>query len=138
MTERCVLVLAREGDPALARLAALAPGRVRHVRPRDLSRPGWRYVAGEPEEARAVADGEVLAAADVGGVLCRIGALVEADLPHIHPADRAYVAAEMNAFLLAWLSQFRGARGAEPVPYELWGRGGDAALDSQAELRWLS
>ena len=38
------------------------------------------------------------------GVLTRLTQVSEDDLPHIVPADRAYVASEMGAFLLAWLS----------------------------------
>ena len=47
-------------------------------------------------------------------MLCRIGAIMPGDLPHIHTEDRIYVAAEMNAFLHAWLSQFGGVRFNDP------------------------
>jgi hypothetical protein len=36
------------------------------------------------------------------------------DLPHVHRDDRAYVAAEITAFLRAWLAQFAGVRFNEP------------------------
>jgi hypothetical protein len=118
-----MLVLAREGDSAVAELRARAPGYVRQVRPRDLSRAGWRYVAGQPEEACAVADGQVIPCRDIAAVLCRLPGVAIADLADIQAVDRAYVAAEMHAFLLAWLTQFRGMRFNAPTPGSLCGPG---------------
>jgi hypothetical protein len=125
-----MLVLAREGDPALAELRAQAPGYVRHVRPADLSRRGWRYVAGRPEQACAVAEGEVVPSDDIAAVLCRIPALAAGELIDIQPVDRPYVAAEMQAFLLAWLAQFRGLRFNAPTPGSLCGPGWHA-------MKWI-
>jgi hypothetical protein len=129
MAHSCMLVIAREADAAVADLCARAPGYVRHVRPSDLSRRGWRYVAGRPDAACAVAEGEVVHSSDVAAVLCRVPAIAPADLPHIQSADRGYVAAEMQAFLLAWLAQFRGLRFNAPTPGSLCGPAWDA-------LRW--
>lgn len=39
----------------------------------------------------------------VTGVVNRLGVLTAADLPGVHPDDRAYAAAELTAFLTAWL-----------------------------------
>jgi hypothetical protein len=39
----------------------------------------------------------------VTGVVNRLGAVTSADLPGVHPDDRAYAAAELTAFLTAWL-----------------------------------
>jgi hypothetical protein len=130
MAEPCFLVLARDGDPALAELRAQAPGFVRQVSPGDLSRRGWRYVAGSPGQARAVAEGEVVPCDHIAAVLCRIPALTTADLPGIQPVDRAYIASEMHAFLLAWLTQFRGLRFNAPTPGSLCGPGWQA-------MKWL-
>ena len=121
LRDGAVLVLARDMDPALALLRAAAPDRVRHAAPRDLSRAGWRYVAGQPDEACAVAEGQVLRAEEIGTVVCRIHSILEADLPHLRSCDRAYAAAEMTAFLMAWLTQFRGARFNAPSPPSLCG-----------------
>src|SRR5262249_16821413 len=49
------------------------------------------------------AHGLAVPTSDLGGVLTRMPAVFETDLPQITVADRAYVAAEMTAFLLAWL-----------------------------------
>jgi hypothetical protein len=75
--------------------------------PSDLSRPGWRFrldAQGTPAAATAVVGGEVVAVEAIDGVLTRLPQVSEHDLGQIVPADRAYVAAEMSAFLLAWLS----------------------------------
>lgn len=39
----------------------------------------------------------------VTGVVNRLGVVTMADLPEVHPDDRAYAAAELTAFLTAWL-----------------------------------
>lgn len=41
---------------------------------------------------------------DIAGVLVRLPCVYAHELLHITPADRDYVAAEMTAFLLSWLS----------------------------------
>jgi hypothetical protein len=51
-----------------------------------------------------VVDGQRVGVGRVAGVLTRLARVDEADLPHITPAARSYVAAEMSAFLLCWLA----------------------------------
>lgn len=115
MDNGCLLVIARSGDPAVDVLRAQAPRRlVMHATVPDLSRAGWRYEIGDASRLSACAAGRVLRAFDIAAVLCRVGAVTPADLPHIHDDDRVYVAAEMNAFLHAWLMQFSGVRFNEP------------------------
>jgi hypothetical protein len=73
--------------------------------PDDLSTPGWRHqpgVASAP--SRAVVEGRVVDVGAIRGVLTRLPCVVADDLPRIVPEDRGYVAAEMTAFLTAWLS----------------------------------
>jgi hypothetical protein len=75
--------------------------------PSDLSRPGWNYrldSADGPRGSAAVIGGEVVDVGTIAGVLTRLPWVTEDDLRQIVAADRAYVAAEMTAFLLAWLS----------------------------------
>jgi hypothetical protein len=79
------------------------------MRPSDLSMGGWRYRPGEAGTSRFVAAGSSVQAGDLDGVLTRMAGVFEGDLGHIEPADRTYVAAEMTALLLAWLSEL-------PVP----------------------
>jgi hypothetical protein len=70
----------------------------------DLSVSGWRVRVGEPHASRAVLGGREVALRDVRGVLTLLPSISEAELLDITPDDRAYVAAEMTAFLLFWLS----------------------------------
>ena len=76
----------------------------------DLSRPGWRFSLGNGgpgADGSAVVGGRQVATTDIAGVLTRLPHVTEAELPAIVPEDRTYVAAEMTAFLLAWLSALR-------------------------------
>ena len=81
------------------------------------------------ERLAACASGCVVRASEIAGVLCRIGAVMPNDLPHIHEDDRVYVAAEMNAFLHAWLMQYPGVRFNDPSWISLAG-------PSWHPLRW--
>jgi hypothetical protein len=77
---------------------------VRLLRPCDLSRPGWRYELGDHAGlSQAVVATRACPEEQLTGVITRLASVTPADLPHIDPADRTYVAQEMHAFLLAWL-----------------------------------
>ena len=89
---------------AQAILAAWAPWEVALCTPGDLSIPGWRYYVGAPEAGAAVIAGEILPAAAITGVLTRLSAVHPEMLGHIDTADREYVASEMTAFLIAFVS----------------------------------
>lgn len=115
MADGCLLLLARADDPAIRTLRQQAPLRLSHARIADLSRAGWRYVSGRPDQATACVDGRVISADEIAAVVCRIPAIMPSDLPHVHRDDRVYVAAETNAFLRAWLAQFAGVRFNEPT-----------------------
>ncbi len=71
----------------------------------DLSVPGWRYSPSNRAASRAVVSGRVVPDKSIRGVLLRRPLILEQELMHIAPADREFVAAEMSAFLLAWLSE---------------------------------
>ena len=73
----------------------------------DLSIQGWRLYSDVSRAQVAIASGRPVAQDDIRGVLTRLPAVSERELPHIRPEDRAYVAAEMTAFLLAWMSRLR-------------------------------
>jgi hypothetical protein len=70
----------------------------------DLVSPGWTLSVGDPRGGTAVVDGRQIGTADISAVLTRRPSVLPEELGRIHPADRAYVAAETNAFLVAWLS----------------------------------
>jgi hypothetical protein len=75
----------------------------RLITPEDVSMVGWRYRPGAGHSARVVVDGNVIDAQAITGVLVRLPQVFEQDVLHIVEEDRAYVAAEMTAFLRAWL-----------------------------------
>ncbi|BFU92805.1 MAG: hypothetical protein NTAFB01_39920 [Nitrospira sp.] len=102
---RMVLVVANAGDAvASAFVRRYARQGVRLLRPSDLSRLGWRYEIGDHAgPSQAVVAGRACPEGRLAGVITRLVSVTPADLPHIKPADRAYVAQEMQAFLLAWL-----------------------------------
>jgi hypothetical protein len=100
-----LLVLAGAGDQIAADFVARhAQAGVELLVPRDLSRCGWRFRLGDPAAAVAVTATHRFRLGDAGGLLTRLPAVTDADLPHIAAYDRAYVAAELTAFLLALLT----------------------------------
>jgi hypothetical protein len=108
VADKSLLIVASASDETARQLATLWKNDgARLVLPRDLSRPGWRYQPGQVESSVAAADGELIPARQISGVLTRLGSIPEDELIEIAPADREYVAREMNAFLLAWLSALR-------------------------------
>ncbi len=102
---RYVLVFANDGDQTASRFVLRhAREGVRLVTPRDLSRPGWRYeVRQGAVSAQALVGNETVPQERLAGVLTRLGCVTAMDIPHIQAGDRDYVAAEMQAFLVAWL-----------------------------------
>jgi len=69
----------------------------------DLRRARWGLEMDRDGRVRAElasADGTPL---PVTGVVSRLGVISGADLPGVHPQDRPYAAAELTAFLTAWL-----------------------------------
>lgn len=90
---------------------------VRLVTCEDLSVPGWRhYVGGNPRAARAMIGGRPVFAEEITGVLTRLTYIWEQELVHIVADDRRYVAAEMSAFLMSWLSALHCPVLNRPVP----------------------
>lgn len=69
-----------------------------------LSVPGWRHYLAASGSSVAIIGGREIAVEEITGVVTCLPSVSELDLLHIVPADRAYVAAEMTAFLLSWLS----------------------------------
>ncbi len=97
------IVLASRHDGAARRFAD-AHERFRLVCPPDLSAPGWLLVEGCAKDNVAIVGGQRIAANEIRGVLVRLPWVHPRELPHVVQEDRAYVAAETHAFLLAFLS----------------------------------
>lgn len=70
----------------------------------DLSVAGWQHRLFDPSASKAVVSGQMVSERDIRGVLVRRPWIFEQELVHIASSDREYVAAEMNAFLVSWLS----------------------------------
>jgi hypothetical protein len=75
--------------------------------PADLSMPGWRYVPGNPDAGIAVIGGRRVPVSELEGVITRLGYIDPDSLDGLMPSERPYAAAEMNAFLIGWLSELR-------------------------------
>jgi hypothetical protein len=125
-----VVVTSGHDPDAAALLAHWGKDCARALSPRDLSRPGWRHHVGCAGEEWAVVAGDRVPSRDIRGVVSRLPAVREQDLPHIAAEDREYVAAEMNALLLSWLSRLRCPVLNRPTPTSLMGR-------NLSRERWL-
>jgi hypothetical protein len=99
-----VLVVTSRRDAAATALAANDGAAVRLMTPDDLSQEGWTFRLNDPAGGTARLGGSAVPVADIAGVVTRLPAVTAHDLPHIAADDRGYVAVEMNAFLLAWLT----------------------------------
>jgi hypothetical protein len=71
----------------------------------DLSKAGWQLSLNDGRASTAVVGGAVLPTRSIRGVVVRRPQVFVEELGHVAPEDRAYVAAEMNAFLLCWLAR---------------------------------
>lgn len=98
-----VVIAAPEDLPAVTLVARLGRERALLMTPGDLAQDGWRFRPGAPQRTRVVANGVALEADEIGGALVRLSAIAPHHLLQVHQVDRAYVAAEMTAFLHAWL-----------------------------------
>src|SRR5882724_2981710 len=70
----------------------------------DLCMPGWSLTVPKLIEPTAVIGGRTVPAAEIRGILTLRPCIFPEELQGFHSSDRKYVAAELNAFLLAWLS----------------------------------
>lgn len=118
--KRTVVLASAADEVALSLPKRLSRRDVVVVTPGDLSQPGWCYRPGTGASA-IIADGEVLGSDEIAAVVTRLPWVSEFELPQIVSADRAYVAAEMAAFLVAWLSELACPVANRPSPNCLCG-----------------
>ncbi len=130
-----ILILASEFDQDAHATAKQRGGFI--VTPADLSKPGWRYELPASRNDVIVASGQTVPARDITEVVNRLSSVEEGDLNGIARDDRSYVAAEMNAFLVAWLDSLNPPRQVAPVRTRpapqgsqilLWGLPADSPL----------
>src|SRR5262245_59736765 len=136
MAEQVIVVVASRTDaPARNFVRRYAAQGVYLLTPADLSHCGWSYRVGHIEASMAVIGGQRMAARDLRGVVTRLPAVSEDDLEHIAAPDRAYVAAEMQAFLFSWLTALRCPVLNRPAPSCLAGPAWRPAQWSRAAAR---
>ena len=73
--------------------------------PADLSTHGWMQHLDDPHAGTAIVGGHPVPQSDLTAVLPLLPCVFEQELTSIVPEDRTYVAAEMTAFLLSWLTR---------------------------------
>jgi len=116
-----ILVLASAADQAAGQFVQRGGGHAKLLTCRSLSAPGWRLSVPGRKPPIAVVEGERVSAAEIAGVIIRLPHVGEGELPDIATADRSYVAAEMQAFLFAFLSALRCPIVNRPTPVCLAG-----------------
>jgi hypothetical protein len=133
-----ILVMAgRQTARALRRVrgGAARPGNdgaVSVLDPAGLSVPGWTYDPADPDSGRIVIDGQAGPAAALTAVITALDAVAPGDVPHVRIADRAFVAAEMTAFLRGWLATLTCPVVDPPTTLALSGPGAERAEWSAA------
>jgi hypothetical protein len=98
------VVLASQVDSQAAELVKALPGEAGLLVPADLSSPGWRLDPHDVARGTAVVAGQLLQCDEIDSVTTLLPRVFELELVHIVEADRKYVASEMTALLVAWLS----------------------------------
>jgi hypothetical protein len=87
----------------------------------DLSIAGWCHSLEHPGISTAVVGGRVISVNKIAGVLTLLPWVMPNQLINTVPEDRAYVAAEMTAFLVSWLSELTCPVLNRPTPACLMG-----------------
>ena len=70
----------------------------------DLCMPGWQFRTPRPQNSMAVIGGKIVPDTEIKGILTLRPCIYPEELLSIGAAHRGYVAAELNAFVLAWLA----------------------------------
>ena len=87
----------------------------------DLSVAGWRHFLNSESTNFAVVSGQIVDVADIDAVLIRWPGVFAPELIQIAADDRDYVANEMMAFLVSWLSSLTCPVINKPTPVNLSG-----------------
>lgn len=74
---------------------------------KDLSTAGWKYYPNNIEASMAIVSGKVVSFKEIKAVLTRLSFVTEEEVTFIHRSDRGYVASEMMAFLVSFLSSLK-------------------------------
>jgi hypothetical protein len=87
----------------------------------NLSVAGWRHCLPDRGASTAVIGGRIICDEEITGVLTLLPSVTTQELVHIVREDRAYVAAEMMAFLTSWLYGLSSRVLNRPTPLCLMG-----------------
>lgn len=136
-----IVVLASRLDPeAHALVAAWSAAGAVLLSAEDLCSPGWVFDPGDPLTGITVVAGQTVPVTALRAVLTRRPAVLAEELGLIAADDRAYVAAELNGFLVAWLSALPCRVVNRPTPRSLcgpaWSRVPWQAAAARAGLPW--
>jgi hypothetical protein len=99
-----VIIASSYDQQALALASRWLERDVRLLTCHDLSLSGWQYHPTSPQKSVAVISGQAVPVTEIGGVINRLPGIQDYEIPQIMSTDRSYVAAEMTAFLSAWLN----------------------------------
>ena len=117
MPRKNILLLTSARDRAKDIFLAQDSGcEIKILTPLDMSKAGWIFRQDDATKGIFVAGSEAMPSAEIDGVIPRLAVVTENDLAHIVEADRAYLATEMTAFLLAWLSSLSCPMMNRPTP----------------------
>ena len=112
-----ILIVASRVDEVAQRLLAELPqNSAQLLTPHDLSLPGWRVSGRTAADSTCMAGGGKLESRAISGLVCLLPCIFERELVQIEPEDRAYVATEMTAFLIFWLSTLTCPKLNPPTP----------------------
>jgi hypothetical protein len=116
------LVLASKLDSQASELVEKWKGcGVALVTPEDFCSEGWRLEVAPRPLASAVVGGQIIDASEIQSVLTLLPVVYPIELRCIVEEDRAYVASEITAFLMAWLALLPGRVFNPPLPPSLSG-----------------
>jgi hypothetical protein len=99
-----LVVASRVDDEARTLVSEFPRGDAALLTPRDLSTTGWDVRSTSLPLSIAASGGDRISARSLSGVVTLLPCVFAQELVHIVESDREYVAAEMTAFLLFWLS----------------------------------
>ncbi len=88
-----------------------------------VTRRGWCFFPHDPERSLAMLEGEAYPVRAICGVVSRLPYVFPDELTQIVAEERAYVAAEVMAFLVAWLAWLPCPVWNRPSPLDLTGPG---------------
>ncbi|MBV8631377.1 MAG: hypothetical protein JOZ83_10665 [Silvibacterium sp.] len=101
-----IVVVASQWNKGATSFASRWPsGEAGVLTPRDLSIAGWRQRVSAQDWGSVVVEGRAVSETEITGVLTMLPDVYDRELVHINPGDRRFVASEMTAFLLFWLSR---------------------------------